>query len=327
MLTAEIVSGTKGMLASLAAAIAEQATPDGETIPIELIQNTVSTAAQAPSTPRGRKTTTHLEGNSLEFALDAAVSLGKLRQKQDYQMHEVLLEYVALRQAIWDTLRAIAPDYEVEPSLDLSRYVDRLFDELLIHTVEAYYEAGVRDLEKRAIRDPLTQLYNKEYFAQRLHEEMRRALRHRQSLTLAMMDMDRLKEVNDTYGHQAGDAMIKAVTKAICDTCRQIDIPCRYGGDEFVVILPETTKAQAMVFVERLLRAVRDTTVVIPHAGSPVAEGEAGDKPGEPVISVPTLSVGLASFPEDGRNPETLISKADAALYRAKHLGRNVVSG
>jgi diguanylate cyclase (GGDEF)-like protein len=242
-------------------------------------------------------------------------------------MHEVLLEYVALRQAIWDTLRAVVPDYGIEPSLDLSRYLDRLFDELLVHTVEAYYEAGVRDLEKRAIRDPLTQLYNKEYFAQRLHEELRRALRHRQSLTLAMMDMDRLKEINDTYGHQAGDAMIKAVTKAICDTCRQIDIPCRYGGDEFVVILPETTKAQAAVFAERLLRAVRDTTVAIPHTGSLTEEGEAGDRSSEPAVLAPTISVGLASFPEDGRNPETLISKADAALYQAKRLGRNVVSG
>jgi diguanylate cyclase (GGDEF)-like protein len=343
MLTAEIISGTKGILASLANAIAEHNAPDHETIPISLVSRDgeevpqpVPTRSRSASRARGSGfITSTLEGSSLSFAQEAAAALGRLRHKQGYQIHEVLLEYVTLRQALWDTLRMVSADYDLDPSFDLPRYLDRLFDEIMLYTMEAFYEAGVRDLEKRAIRDPLTQLYNKEYFAQRLHEEMRRALRYRQPLTLALIDMDRLKEVNDTYGHQAGDATIKAVTRAICDTCRQIDIPCRYGGDEFAVILPETTKQQALAFAERALRAVRDLQVVLPE----LAQGDLRDRRGEdpekgdgnerpvPLASVPSISIGLATFPEDGRNPETLISKADSSLYRAKRRGRNMVSG
>jgi diguanylate cyclase (GGDEF)-like protein len=331
MLTAEIVSGTKGMLANLAAAIAEQSAPEGETIPVSLVQRSrppLSQEIPPARAARGSKLiTTALEGSSLDFALEAAVTLGRLRQKQDYQIHEVLLELTALRQALWDTLHAIEQNCEVDPGFDIPRYLDRLFDELLLHSIEAFYESSVRELEKRAIRDPLTDLYNKEYFAQRLNEELRRALRYRQPLTLAMLDMDHLKEINDTYGHQAGDSVIKAVTRAICDTCRQIDIPCRYGGDEFAVILPETSKPQAVVFAERTLNTLRGVTVALLHTGSLTAHGEGKSGALETIVAAPTVSIGLASFPEDGRNPDTLISKADEALYSAKRQGRNMVIG
>jgi diguanylate cyclase (GGDEF)-like protein len=142
-----------------------------------------------------------------------------------------------------------------------------------------------------------------------------------------MLDMDHLKEINDTYGHQAGDSVIKAVTRAICDTCRQIDIPCRYGGDEFAVILPETSKPQAVVFAERTLNTLRGVTVALLHTGSLTAHGEGKSGALETIVAAPTVSIGLASFPEDGRNPDTLISKADEALYSAKRQGRNMVIG
>jgi diguanylate cyclase (GGDEF)-like protein len=194
----------------------------------------------------------------------------------------------------------------------------------------------VRDLESRAIRDPLTQLYNKDFFAQRLNQEMRRAVRHSEPLTVAMIDMDLLKTINDTYGHPVGDAVISAVAAVIRDTSRQSDVPCRYGGDEFAVILPETTKLQGCAFGERLMRAVQNLTIVVAvgsqeHGADLSAPGNPnGEAQGEsamPLLApVPSLSIGLASFPEDARNPEMLLAKADAALYRAKREGRNRIA-
>jgi GGDEF domain-containing protein len=146
-----------------------------------------------------------------------------------------------------------------------------------------------------------------------------------------MIDMDGLKPINDTYGHPVGDAVIQAVGSAIRNSSRQPDVPCRYGGDEFAVILPETNKVQARVMTERILRALQNTSVVVTQTGQAVAtadllrgETEALSTTNLPlVVSVPTVSIGLAAFPDDARNPEMLIAKADAALYQAKRGGRN----
>src|SRR3712207_766433 len=146
-----------------------------------------------------------------------------------------------------------------------------------------------------------------------------------------MIDMDHLKSINDTYGHPVGDTVIRAVATAIRESSRQSDVPCRYGGDEFAVILPETTKHQAQVFGERILEAVCNMNVVVASGAEPVMEdavtAQTSDGGASPlIVPVPGVSIGLASFPEDGRNPEVLIAKADAALYRSKNQGRNRVS-
>ena len=331
LLTAEIVDGIKVLLLNLAEALGD--TPlHAEVMGLALPTSNVSSLPSLEESDlgaRARPRGTMPLNNPLIRAGHVAASHGKLRHNQGYEFHEVVLEFVKLRQIILHrVLAAREPDAHAELAVVLPAF-DLLFDELMLKAVENFHQASVRDLEKRAIRDPMTQLYNKEYFGQRLGEEMRRALRSDESLTVAMIDMDRLKEINDTYGHAAGNSAIQAVASAIRHTCRRGDVPCRFGGDEFAVILPETDKLQARVFAERLMRSLATMTVVVGGGdGTKVAQStqegvEPGDKP--LVVPVPTISVGMASFPDDARNPETLIAQADAALYRAKHAGRNSI--
>ncbi len=335
MLTAEIVDGMKAILSNLAQTIEAREAPDNETIPLFVISGTDS-GSPPPALPRRPHTTRPL-GSPLSRAQQSAASHGKQRHAQGYQLHEVILEYIMLRQIIWDILRVHMPLIDRAPSVELVQYIDRLMDELMLSTVENYYNASIRDLEKRAIRDPLTQLYNKDHFRVRLNEELRRAVRYSEPMTVAMIDMDGLKPINDTYGHPVGDAVINSVATIIRNTSRQPDVPCRYGGDEFAVILPETTKIQARVLGERILRSLHNTSIVVTQSGQAVTTGELQNgsetSSGPPasslplVVPVPTVSIGLASFPDDARNPEMLIAKADAALYQAKKQGRNRIVG
>ncbi|MDQ3928549.1 MAG: diguanylate cyclase [Chloroflexota bacterium] len=329
MLTAEIVDGIKAILANLAQAIENREAPEHETLPLFLISGSDSASPPNPQTrkPRG----TRPLGGPFAWAQTAAASQGKQRHAQDYELHEVLLEWIMLRQITWDVLRVETAVHEVSISIEFVQYFDRLLDEIALGSLENYYNASVRDLEKRAIRDPLTQLYNKDYFRQRLNEELRRAVRYGEPMTVAMIDMDGLKPLNDTYGHPVGDAVIQAVGSAIRNSSRQPDVPCRYGGDEFAVILPETTKVQARVMAERILRSLQNSTVVVTQAGQTLSSPNQVPEKSEVLattnlplmVPVPTVSIGLASFPDDARNPEMLIAKADAALYQAKRAGRN----
>jgi diguanylate cyclase (GGDEF)-like protein len=326
LLTADIVNGTKATLASLADAIAAGESADSRAAPAVTLPRLVEAAADRKARPGG---TRPLVG-PLQRALQAASAHGRMRHSQDFQIHEVIYEFVVLRQILWETILSQASPAALDRMGEMVPYIDRLLDELVLTTVESFYSASVRDLEKRAIRDPLTQLYNKEYFAQRLGEEMRRSLRTGDALTIAMMDMDLLKVINDTYGHQAGDAVIVSVASTIQETCRHSDVACRYGGDEFAVILPDTTKTQARFFAERVLRAVKNVSIAMVAVNDKaVSVGTEGNAvPGKfPLMApVPSISIGVATFPEDARNPETLLAKADAALYRAKRGGKNRVS-
>lgn len=329
MLTAEIVDGIKAILANLAQAIETREAPEHETLPLFLISGTDSTSVPAAESRKQRGT--RPLGGPFGWAQQSAASQGKQRHSQDYELHEVLIEWIMLRQIVWDVLRVEAAVHGLAVPIEFVQYFDRLLDEMSLASLENYYNASVRDLEKRAIHDPLTQLYNKDYFRQRLNEELRRAVRYAEPLTVAMIDMDGLKPINDTYGHPVGDAVIQAVGFAIRNSSRQPDVPCRYGGDEFAVILPETNKVQARVMSERILRALQNASVVVTQTGQAAATAdlisgttEALSTTNLPlVVSVPTVSIGLAAFPDDARNPEMLIAKADAALYQAKRGGRN----
>lgn len=162
-----------------------------------------------------------------------------------------------------------------------------------------------------AVRDDLTGAYNKKFFIDRLDAEAAFALRHGTPLTLAIFDLDHFKVVNDTHGHLAGDAVLRATGAAITEQVREEDVFARYGGEEFAVILRGIEGPAATVFGERVRRRIENLGVEF--------EGE----------SIPvTASVGLATLHRDGPKDATaLIAAADDALYEAKDSGRNRVVG
>ena len=167
--------------------------------------------------------------------------------------------------------------------------------------------------ETRALadRDPLTGFYNHRYLHERLGEEILRAQRSSSPLALLMIDLDDFKLVNDTLGHLFGDEVLRWTAEQMRVELRGSDIPARYGGDEFAVILPDTPAAGAREVGERIVAALRDR----PYR----AEGRG---------PVPvTASVGIAAYPADGRAARALIAGADAALYRVKERGGRGVEG
>jgi diguanylate cyclase (GGDEF)-like protein/PAS domain S-box-containing protein len=164
-------------------------------------------------------------------------------------------------------------------------------------------------LRNQSIRDPLTGLYNRRYLEEMLERETHRAVRAEQGLGVLMLDLDHFKNFNDTYGHDAGDTVLRETASFLLKSVRAEDIVCRFGGEEFLVILPvadlKTTQARG----ERIRSKLRELTVV--HQGRP--------------LGMVTVSVGVAELPRHGTTPTELIEAADAALYRAKKEGRDRV--
>lgn len=163
--------------------------------------------------------------------------------------------------------------------------------------------------EELARRDGLTNLFNHRTFTELLEDEVARTRRFKRPMSLLMLDIDHFKRVNDSYGHQAGDAILKGLSDLLLKQSRAIDRACRYGGEEFAVILPETDAAVAMQIAERLRAEV---------------ERQAFDIGGRTINM--TVSVGVATYSPQADSPEGLVKAADIALYTAKHAGRNRVA-
>ena len=164
-------------------------------------------------------------------------------------------------------------------------------------------------LRTQSIRDPLTGLYNRRYLEEMLEREIRRAVRAEQSLGILILDLDHFKRFNDTYGHDAGDAVLRETGSFLAKSIRAEDIVCRFGGEEFVVILPTAGLEAARSRAERIRSKLRELTVL--HQGQSVG--------------LLTVSVGVAALPTHGTSAKDLLQAADAALYRAKREGRDRV--
>ncbi|HEX7049551.1 MAG TPA: sensor domain-containing diguanylate cyclase [Longimicrobiales bacterium] len=164
-------------------------------------------------------------------------------------------------------------------------------------------------LRESAERDPLTGLYNRRVFDERLSTETKYFQRHRRPVAMVLADIDHFKQVNDTHGHEAGDSVLRAVAALLRSTVREVDLAARFGGEELVVLLPETPLSGAQQLAERFRRAVEST---------PIAWNEH-------VIPV-RVSLGVSAAPECAADPSALLATADAALYAAKRGGRNRVA-
>lgn len=164
-------------------------------------------------------------------------------------------------------------------------------------------------LQKMVALDPLTGVYNRRFGMARLSEEFSRSVRSSTPLGLIMLDIDYFKKVNDCYGHLAGDRVLIQVIKTVAKSIRKGDISIRYGGDEFLVILPGASKEDALTVSDKIMRMIEDTSVT----------------EGAQVIHV-TVSIGVISYPEiDVENEQELVKRADEALYQAKETGRKKI--
>jgi diguanylate cyclase (GGDEF)-like protein/putative nucleotidyltransferase with HDIG domain len=178
--------------------------------------------------------------------------------------------------------------------------------------VVVHRSLSVPQLQAEARVDPKTGLYNARYFATTLAAEIARAARFERPMSLIMADLDLLRDINNSYGHLAGDAVLKGIAEVFRAQLRHYDVPARFGGEEFSILLPETPPEQALEIAERIRRAVAEREYEVETATEPIRA---------------TISIGVAAFPKDGVDANELIHQADLAVYRAKLQGRNRVLG
>jgi diguanylate cyclase (GGDEF)-like protein/putative nucleotidyltransferase with HDIG domain len=169
---------------------------------------------------------------------------------------------------------------------------------------------AVPTLQAEARVDPKTGLFNARHFAATLREELTRAIRFDRPMSVVMADLDLLRDINNTYGHLAGDAVLAGVAKIFREQLREYDVPARFGGEEFSILLPETRVAEALEIAERIRRAVAASEFEVATSSEPVRV---------------TVSMGVACHPRDGSDANALVHQADLAVYRAKLQGRNRV--
>ncbi|HDT14596.1 MAG TPA: diguanylate cyclase [Firmicutes bacterium] len=170
------------------------------------------------------------------------------------------------------------------------------------HTLQEQMEES----ERKAIIDGLTGAFNRRFFENKLEDEIQLAKRFRSKLSLVMFDIDHFKPINDTYGHQAGDIILQEVAETVKECLSSTDSLCRYGGEEFAVIMPDTPIEKAIDIAERIRKAIEEHTFYS----------------GDTLINM-TVSLGVSEYPSHGILKEVIIEKADSALYKAKHDGRN----
>ncbi len=259
----------------------------------------------------------------------------RLLVPQGYTAGEIARELATLELVAWPVVvehfagdaRALAAALRClrqctdEALFELADVYQRAAQQQVEHYL-AEMEALNRRLEELTVRDPLTGLYNRRYFQDRLTHEVQRARRHGRPLGLLIVDIDHFKQINDTYGHQAGDEVLRSIALLLVNQTRATDITARYGGEEFVAVLPETDAHGALRVAEKLRESVAVTPLY--H----LEQGFLGElpRPDDAAAITCTISIGVASFDAKRMaDASELVRAADEALYAAKQAGRNRV--
>ncbi|GET39743.1 GGDEF domain-containing protein [Microseira wollei] len=253
------------------------------------------------------------EKADLEILLDTttahADSIVEMLHAMSLQLHESnkkLQAEIAERQRTETALRSSQSELESLLAI-VSR--DKADLEIMLETTIQHGDLIEELLHNQCIRDPLTGLFNRRFVGNFLERELNRSLREQQALGVIMFDIDHFKRFNDTFGHDAGDVVLAEVGRFLQHSISNSDIACRYGGEEFMLILPETDWENTEQRAEQLRDGIKHLKLQYMH---------------QPLGGI-TVSLGVACFPEHGTSGAELIQVADLALYRAKALGRDRV--
>ena len=239
--------------------------------------------------------------------------------KMNAETRDIPVIMLTVRTALADRVAGLnigADDYLAKPFEDLELEA-RIFAALRVKTAHTelrgrnqQLESMLHSVEALAITDALTGLFNRRRFSDVLNREFAVTRRYKNTLSCLMVDLDHFKQINDRFGHDAGDQVLKEVARSIVSSLREVDLAARYGGEEFAILLPHTNKADALIVAERLLATLRKQQFRF----------------GAESVCV-TASVGCAGNSDVASgNPEDLVKAADLALYTAKHAGRDRVA-
>ena len=237
-----------------------------------------------------------VQQDSADNASETAQKLGTALQEHGIALPALITEGVELHhRLLYEIARELrSSDLPlVAAMIQLSRILLEVGRDALL----AYQESATAGLRDLALTDSLTGLANLRAYEERIEEELLRAQRMGRSLALLLLDVDHLKQMNDTFGHAAGDQLLRAVADVLRGRTRGIDLAARLGGDEFILLLPETDRAGTMVALERLMEGIAEQRI---H-GRTIQ-----------------ISAGVAVYPDDGRTEEALRKHADDDLYQAK---------
>ncbi|BBO87933.1 diguanylate cyclase [Desulfosarcina ovata] len=236
------------------------------------------------------------------------------RESPGRYVYMIMMTSKGGKEDIISGLNAGADDYLTKPAHH-AELMARIKTGIRVLQLEKSLRDAVDEIQVMSVTDPLTGIYNRGYINQRLPEEIRRSVRYRHDFTLLMCDIDHFKTVNDTYGHLSGDAVLQAFARCLSAAVRQqVDWVGRYGGEEFLVVLPETDFDGAMTLAERLRQSVE--SLVVQTGGHTIR------------ITASFGVTGLSSAtPPQAASAESLLQTVDQLLYQAKNQGRNRIQG
>jgi diguanylate cyclase (GGDEF)-like protein len=228
-----------------------------------------------------------------------AAALGLL-QREGGSLGALAESLDALEEAIWDQVAQGLRQQDREV-LRLVKVLRAGLRRIMTSAAEAFHEQSSAELDRLAHTDILTGLHNRRYLEQELERHVELYRRYKRPFALLMLDFDNLKWLNDTFGHAAGDAALKHLASLMRSNIRDVDIPCRFGGDEFVILMPEADKNSIRAVGRRIAESLSRTRL----------------KPGDSLIDL-GISFGTSACPADGTDSELLLQQADAELYAAK---------